>query len=110
MNIEYISYKQGILMKLTERKQLKPIILKDEQLTQTLLSSIKENDILSITGGIGDKRGHFPMLYEEIKIKSNSKVNIIKIYGKGIAMAKTETLELKQLSKFCDALNEQILL
>lgn len=49
------------------------------------------------------------MQYEEIKIKSDGKVNIIKIYSKGMAMAKTETPELKQVSKFCDALHEQIL-
>jgi hypothetical protein len=111
MKIDYISYKQGILMKLAERKQLKPIILKDGQLTEALLFSIEENDILSITGGIGDKKGHFPMQYEEIKIKSDGKVNIIKIYSKGMVMAKTETEtpELKQVSKFCDALHEQIL-
>ena len=109
MNIDYISYKQGILMKLAERKQLKPIVLKDEQLTEALISSIEENDILSITGGIGNKKGHFPMLYEEIKIKSEGKVNIIKIYSKGVAMAKTEISELKRVSKFCDALHEQIL-
>ena len=56
MKIDYISYKQGLLMKLSERKHLKPIVLKDEQLTEALLSSIEENDILSITGTIGDKK------------------------------------------------------
>jgi len=109
MNIEYISYKQGILMKLSERKQLKPTVLKDEQLTERLLASIGNNDILSITGTFGDKKSHFPMMYEEIKIKSDAKVNVIKIYGKGMAMAKHGTPELQQVSKFCDVLQEQIL-
>lgn len=95
MEIGYISYKQGMLKKPSQRKLLKTTVLRGTQITDEF------NDILSISGTMGIKNGYSPIEYEEIKIKAGGKVNIIRIYNKGMSMM---TPELKRVFKFCNKL------
>jgi len=95
-----------MLKKPSEKKQLKPVVLKGEQLSDELKTIIEDNDILSISGTLGIKEGYQPIEYEEVKIKAEGKVNIIRVYNKGMSMMTAENHELKQVFQLCNNLYE----
>jgi len=95
-----------MLKKPSEKKKLNPVVFKGEQLSDELKSLIEDNDILSISGTLGIKEGYQPIEYEEVKIKADGNVTIIRIYNKGMSMMTAETPELKQVFQFCNMLYE----
>ena len=108
MRIERISYKHGMLNKPSQRKKLKTKYLAGSQISDEILKMIHEENILSLTGTLGEKEGALPTEYEEVRIKTNDRETKFEIYNKGMSMFSNETPELKRAFKFCVKLQNEM--
>ena len=108
MEIESISYKHGMLRKLSHKKKLRPICFVGDEIPNEIKVIIEENGILSLSGTFGSKEGGFPVEYKEVKIKANGLWTSYEVYNKGLSMLYSETPELKQLFPLCSKLHEKV--
>jgi len=93
-----------MLKKPSEKKFLKPFVLKNNQISGELKDLIVKHDILSVSGTLGIKEGYSPIEYEEVKIKAGGKVSVIRIFNKGMAMMASESPEIKRVFEFMNKL------
>ena len=57
MKIESVSYKHGMLKKLSHKKRLRPAYFTGDEIPDEVETIIEKNDILSLSGVLGSKKG-----------------------------------------------------
>jgi hypothetical protein len=101
MNIDYIRYKHGMIMRLSQRDNLKSVEFKGEAIPEEVRRLIEKNDLFSLQGTIGMEEGAAPIEYEELEIKAGDRMTEIQIFNKGMSMFLQETPELKRIFEVC---------
>jgi hypothetical protein len=97
-----------MLKKLTHKKRLRPVYLTGDEIPDEIETLIEKNEILSLSGVLGSKKGGTPVEYEEIKIKANGKWFVLEVYNRGLSMVYFETPELKRVFPLCSKLREKV--
>jgi hypothetical protein len=101
MKIEQISYKHGMIKKPSHRKKLRARYLHKGNIPDEIAALIKEKEVMSIKGTLGEKEGGYPIEYEEVIIKAQGNKTRFEVYNKGMSMFVNETDELKRVFKLC---------
>ncbi len=87
---------------------MRPIYFTADEIPDEVDTIIDKNDILSLSGVLGSRKGGTPVEYEEIKIKANGKRSVLEVYNKGLSMVYAETPELKRVFPLCSKLYDKV--
>lgn len=97
MKINKITYKGGMINKLSEMDALEKIVLEGNDIPDNILKVIEETKIYEIGGSYGDERVGTPVQYDSLLIEHDNKSVSVVSFNIAIFMFKAEDAYIKRV-------------
>ncbi|GBD88561.1 hypothetical protein BMS3Abin03_02497 [bacterium BMS3Abin03] len=99
MKIKKVTYRGGMIEKLSDKIKLDEIVLLGDEIPQNILDVIDETKIIEIGGVYGDDKVGVPILYDLLTIEFDNTIITIEAFNITIFLIKTNDAYIKRVFK-----------
>ena len=99
--IRRLTYQEGMLERLRDAKSLPSTVLEGESLSQDLINSVFDNDLLALGGEYGNPDVGKPIQYDRLLIETDRDAVDIKVYNRAIMMFHKDEDLLTRIHRVC---------
>ena len=99
--IRRLTYQEGMLERLRDAESLPSIVLEGESISQDVIDSVFDNDLLALGGEYGNPDVGEPIQYDRLLIETDRDAVDIKVYNRVIMMIHTDEDVFARIHRVC---------